>query len=59
MQGDYITATQTRNPGFMRKTFCCFNNADMNNVDRNNIIQLNFALSNFEGLFAKKAEVKK
>lgn len=45
--------------GFMRQTIYRFNSADKNNVDRNNIIQLNLAVSNFEGLFKKKEEVKK
>jgi Protein of unknown function (DUF2490) len=51
--------------GFMRQTIYRFNNKDANgvalnnNVDRNNIIQMNFAVSNFEGIFKKKVEVKK
>lgn len=44
--------------GFMRQSIYRFNNAEKNNVDRNNILQLNFAITNFEGLFKKKEIAK-
>lgn len=51
---DYFTVEA----GFLRQTFYRFNNAEKNNVDRNNTLQLNFAITNFEGLFKKKEITK-